>query len=652
MRSELFQHELGKTSSVFGRKHDVRVVFQGDGAATDGSTIILPAMDMNADVSDGHQAIMRGYVDHEAGHVRHSDFDAIKRLADSKPTALLRALHNALEDVWLERRVRSEYPGSERNLRATSEAVNKRFLNECPAGDPRYADDKFVAAVAVTWEGRKDYGGETCQQCLDRLPADLQAALRKWVAGLDACRNTQDVIDLARIIEKSINDGDYKDDDYRDGKRASSDGEGADGEGDASGRGDGDDSDDGSSGGEGEPVEAGDSDASSDGSGESDDERDVEATSERADVRPEDKSLGERAEGEVGVEESEVYEDFDVRDCARSELDEAGLTKCESGETYTVFTTAHDKWHTRLDKRGKYGAYTYGVKILAKGEAKDYDDMVSGMAGDINVMRRKFERSLVAKQTRDWDVGREFGRLDTRRLTSAYSGRSNVFKLRDDSTEIDTALMVLTDLSGSMGGQCAWVAQQCVGAIAESIDRTGIKYELLGFNNASNYTPACGPMPESGEAYKGWARHEPLDMYVFKQFEERLFEAKGAISMLHRCAMGNNSDGEAVAYAYDRLRKRPEARKVMLVLSDGFPACHGWGQEQHLRNVINRIEGDGVDCVGVGILSESVRAFYPKWVVVNNVEELASSAMDQLARVLLGERYQIDNSKLMDAHAI
>ena len=77
MKTGIFQHELANTSAVFGRKHDVKVVFQGDQAATSGEVIILPTL-ADGEVSEDSQAVMRGYVDHESGHVRHSDMDALK----------------------------------------------------------------------------------------------------------------------------------------------------------------------------------------------------------------------------------------------------------------------------------------------------------------------------------------------------------------------------------------------------------------------------------------------------------------------------------------------------------------------------------------------------------------------------------------------
>jgi cobalamin biosynthesis protein CobT len=90
-----------------------------------------------------------------------------------------------------------------------------------------------------------------------------------------------------------------------------------------------------------------------------------------------------------------------------------------------------------------------------------------------------------------------------------------------------------------------------------------------------------------------------------------------------------------------------------MTLSDGSPACHVGGradvgiQDKQLRKVVDRIEKDGTDVVGIGIADESVEQFYPRHVVVNSVNDLAGAAMDQLSRILLGERFQIDNSKLL-----
>ena len=106
-------------------------------------------------------------------------------------------------------------------------------------------------------------------------------------------------------------------------------------------------------------------------------------------------------------------------------------------------------------------------------------------------------------------------------------------------------------------------------------------------------------------------------------------------------------------YAWSRLSQRPEKRKVMIVLSDGSPAAEtsfGDGHlRKHLRSVIANLKDAKCELIGIGILDDSVEAFYDKHVVVSSLEDLAGSAMDQIARVLLGDRFVVDNSKLLEA---
>ena len=666
MKGELFTHEVSKTSSVFGRKKSVNVVFQGEQACTDGSTIILPTLDLTGDVSDGTADVIRGYVDHEAGHVRHTDFEALKVFGDEcqrTGNRLLRAIHNALEDVWLERRVIDEYPGAERNLVATSDAVNQEFLDNVPVGDPRLRDDKFISAVALTWEGRKDYGGETCDKCLGLLDSELRNALENWVTAIGGCQNTTDVIALAREVERQLKTGEHREQPQQPEQpkrgKSSDDGEqSSDGEGNSEVREpDGDASDDGDTS-SGEPMGEDDGDATPDGSDA---------------PRGEDDGEDGEGDGDTGVGAGEtpdetsddVYEDFDLSNAVKKSMEADGLTEQSNGK-YRPMSTAHDKWHHRTDKRGKYGSNTVGL-VLANGKRKDYDDKLEATAGATNIMRRKLERALMAKQNRDWDSGREHGRLDSRRLASAFAGKANVFKMLEERPEVDTALMMLVDLSGSMRGECAHLATLTTIAMSEAIDRTGIKYEVLGFNNSTGWlddVPKPDPYhrDEDGDAqlddngnYKmdRYHRISPLDMYIFKSFEERLNEAKGAMAQMTRLARGDNSDGEAVQNAFDRLRQRPEKRKVMIVFSDGQPVSDshfGWNVfSQHLRDVVGDVTDAGVDVIGVGIGDDNVSRFYPKYVVVNAVEDLAGQAIDMMAKALMGEGFVVDNSKLLDA---
>lgn len=615
MKTSTFTNELTKSSAVFGRKHDIKVVFTGDSAATNGETIKLPAIDKNSNMTDEQMDILRGYVDHEAGHVKHTDHAAVRALGEEcrlNDNMHLKSVWNALEDIWLERRVMDDYPGAAHNLAATTNAVNKEFL-ELAAKKPDYAKhDNAVAAVAITWEGRKSYGGPTCQQCLDLINEDLRNTLPKWVGALEHCRTTQDVIALARVVHQSLRDEDYKEkpeDEPRDASEDTGDGEERSEPSASDDNGDEERSDDA---GASEDSTTGDEDDGSDGGTVPDDGiAEGEVTPDDAEPEPFDPDLGKHVET----------------------LMKRGELTSSDGFSYVTYDE-EDAWHHRTLE-------TYNSRILRDGNPIVYDNLLHDMAGEVNSMRNKLMRSLVAKQKRDWDYGREDGRLDTRRFTQAFGGRTNVFKMRTDSTELDTAVTVLVDLSGSMHGSKIKLATQCCIAMCESLDKAGVAYEVLGFTNEYTY-------PETLDVK--YDRLLPLHMFIFKQFDERLFEAKGSIAAMKDMALWDNSDGDAVAKAHARLLDRQERRRVMLVLSDGYPECSGdrVNIDRYTRNAVNDVAKSGTDIIGIGIISDAVRRYYPKYTVVKDVSDLAGAAMDQLSKALLGDRFQVDNSKLMD----
>lgn len=645
MKGSLFQHEMVKTSAVFGRKNDVQVHFKGDSAYTDGKTIVVPTINALADVSDDQRDVMRGYIDHEAGHIRHSDFEALKEFGvKHSRNKLVMKTHNALEDIWLERRVMKDYPGSQANLRAVTNEVNKTFLEGIDPSDERLAKPTWVGPVALTWEGRKGYGGTSNQDCLDLIPERISRNLPKYIKVLDACENTKDVMALAeraaRSFAKDTMDEFEEEEETGKGKsKPCEDGEGGE-HGEEGTKGDVSSPDKG----EGEVPD----DSSSDDESEGTDGSNPSTSDENEGDKSFDDSSGEDPRGGGGVSggdsisvsdedfdgEYDVYEDFELSDAVEKAM---GNVTAEGRDTYKIYDQSQDKWHSRHGK-------TSASRLMKKMPSSSYQEELEKVAGSLNVMRRKLERALVATQTRDWEGGTEQGRLDTRRLTRAYLGKPNVFKIRHDRPEMDTAMTILIDLSGSMYGSCAEMAQSVAIALCEAVDRTGVKYEVLGFNNQSSLRTS------EHIPYNNSVRHEPLDMYVFKDFNERLFEAKPSMATISRLAGGNNSDGDALHYAYLRLKERNEKRKIFITLSDGYPACAMSSRPlyQHLRDVVGIIEKDGVDVMGIGIMSDSVQQFYPKWVVVNALADLEGAVMDQVGKALMGKRFQVDNSKLFD----
>ena len=614
MKGDMFQHELSKTSSVFGRKKDIRVVFQGDDAKTNGSTIVLPSLSQDKDVDMENQLIMRGYVDHEAGHVKHTNHTAVKKL-HAEGDEMVCHIANAIEDVWLERRVIDEYDGAKKNLSAVSQAVSQGCLDSHDEDDELWGQDKNVAPVALTWAGRGDYGGEAAKECLSRISPDLRRAIDGWVTAIDASKGTSDNIAIAKVIANELREESYKDEEEHDG----------DGGGEEEHT---DDDHDGAGGDEGDEGEI-----------EGDESEGGEETYRSRTGEVEDDAT------DLSKEEFEPMK-ADMSEMIMDRLKVDGLISDRDDGSYKALTTAHDKFHHRTDDRDKYRFH--GGQWLKMGGAGDYDGIALGMAGYINVMRRKLERAILSKANRDWDTGREEGRIDSKRLVSAVAGRIDVFKDRIDQPEMDTALCVLVDLSGSMYGEPAKVASECVVAIAESIDRTGVAYEILGFNAQSSQEAKLAPrVSASTGGYPTWARYEPIDIWEFKRFKDRLFEAKGSISQLMECVGGNNVDGESVMIAHKRLKQRPEKRKILMVFSDGQPAAHSDFPSRlrtHLKKTVGEVSQSGVECIGIGILSDAVKRYYPTYVVVDSLEDLATNVMEQLSQALMGKRFSLKDT--------
>lgn len=638
MKSQTFEHEMTQTSSVFGRKSSLNVVFKGDGAATDGDNVYLPSIAHDQEVDAETQMVMRGYVDHEAGHNRHSDMPLILKKyeqwhEENKP--VLKGLHNAIEDMWLEKRVMREYGGSEKNLSAVASKCNNSFVEQ-NKDNPLTQSWAAVAPLAVTWEGRRNYEGiEGVDECLDLIPDDLRKRVEEWVSRIDDCKNTADCIDLAteiytNEIEPTMKKSPKPDKEGDIRKRTVPGEDGEETQDESFGEGDDPDTT------EGQPT-SGD---------EETDEGDGEGTT-GGDTEGEEQEGEGSSEGGTQEEVDEVTPwTTDLKGGLDEALKAAGLTE-HDGEKYRPYTTQYDMVHHR-----KLDQSIPANRKLNEGSTSIYKADQRKLGDTVLVMMRKLSRAFMAKQDRYWEGGREYGRLDSRRLVAAVNGAANVFKTRDEAQDIDTAVMIMVDMSGSMEGTRIIVARQVAIALCNCLDRTSIAYELLGFGTdeyAIGYT-------EKDEAYRGkFSRVSPLRHYIFKSFEEPLRDATGAIGTMAKHRMHHNVDGESLLFGHERLKKRPENRRIMLVLSDGYPEFDGSGvqhRKSHLADVVAHVQKEGTELIGIGIQSSAVEQFYDRYTVVKDLSDLSKGALDQLARLLIDDKFDVTSDSLIKARKL
>ncbi len=258
-------------------------------------------------------------------------------------------------------------------------------------------------------------------------------------------------------------------------------------------------------------------------------------------------------------------------------------------------------------------------------------------------LANKLQRKLMAQQNRAWDFDLEEGILDTARLTRVVIDPLHAlsFKHERDATFRDTVVTLLLDNSGSMRGRPIMVAACCADILARTLERCGVKVEILGFTTkawkggqAREAWLAAGKPPNPG-------RLNDLRHIIYKPADSPWRRAKRSLALMMREGLlKENIDGEALAWAHRRLLGRSERRRILMMISDGAPVDDstlsvntGSYLEQHLRQVIEEIETRSpVELIAIGI-GHDVTRYYRRAVTITDPAELAGAMTDKLVEL-------------------
>jgi cobaltochelatase CobT len=271
------------------------------------------------------------------------------------------------------------------------------------------------------------------------------------------------------------------------------------------------------------------------------------------------------------------------------------------------------------------------------------DKELRHLQGAVGRLANKLQRKLMAQQSRAWDFDLEGGLLDTARLTRVVIDPLHAlsFKQERDATFKDTIVTLLLDNSGSMRGRPIMVAACCADILARTLERCGVKVEILGFT-----TKAW----KGGQAREGWlaagkpanpGRLNDLRHIVYKSADAPWRRAKRSLALMMREGLlKENIDGEALAWAHRRLQARPERRRILMMISDGAPVDDstlsvnaGNYLEMHLRQVIEEIETRSpVELLAIGI-GHDVTRYYRRAVTITDPAELAGAMTDKLCEL-------------------
>ncbi len=362
-----------------------------------------------------------------------------------------------------------------------------------------------------------------------------------------------------------------------------------------------------------------------------------EAGSDAAPAEESEASQEQMEDGEMdGAEMSE--------DEMSDELDDESETPGETRRPNSPFDDFNEKVDYRIFTQ-EFDEEIHAEELCDEAELDRLraflDKQLAHLQGAVGRLANRLQRRLMAQQNRSWDFDLEEGYLDPARLVRLIIDPMQPlsFKKERDTKFRDTVVSLVIDNSGSMRGRPITVAATCADILARTLERSGVKVEILGFTTKAwkggqsrEQWLANGKPPSPG-------RLNDLRHIIYKSADAPWRRARNNLGLMMREGLlKENIDGEALMWAHNRLINRPEQRKIMMMISDGAPVDDstlsvnpGNYLERHLRAVIEQIETRSpVELLAIGI-GHDVTRYYRRAVTIVDADELAGAMTEQLA---------------------
>ena len=590
-----FRSVLAGTARAVSDIADVEVAWTADAPSQSGANMRLPMPGRALPAAQVAEA--RGFADGMALKLRLHNELLHSRAAPAEPLA--RACYDAIEQVRYEALGSDGYEGMRGNLDA---ATTARLASDPIARAARPEDVPLPSALAMLL--REKLTGQP-------VPAAAEvgtAMVRSWIEA----RAGADLLGLADVMDdqKAFQNLALEMLGHLDLTKSE------------------DDADDGGDEDEGEQSE------------DQDDDED-QASEDAADQQPSEMA-GDTTEGDdEGEEQQDMERPEDSEDADMADEGEEGMLPTRPNRPWTDLP---DSW--------EYKAFTASFdEVVSATELCDEEELtrlrayldaqLKGLQGIVTRLANRLQRRLMAQQNRSWDFDQEEGLLDAARLARVVisPGHSLSYKIERDVQFKDTVVTLLIDNSGSMRGRPISIAAISADIMARTLERCGVKTEILGFTTRAW---------KGGQSREAWlaggkpphpGRLNDLRHIVYKKADEPWRRARKNLGLMMREGLlKENIDGEALIWAHNRLLARQEDRRILMVISDGAPvddstlSVNSAGYlEQHLRRVIDWIEKQSpVQLVAIGI-GHDVTRYYRRAVTIMDVEQLGGTMVEQLA---------------------
>ena len=336
------------------------------------------------------------------------------------------------------------------------------------------------------------------------------------------------------------------------------------------------------------------------------------------------------------VNELRMEEDKDQNDSIGENLDKISqkINFNKKNNEYKIFTS-------KFDEISKAENLEKEEEILRL--RKNLDHQLVNFQDLITKLANKLQRQLLAIQNRSWEYDLEEGLLDSSKLTRIIIDPQNSlsFKKEKNFEFKDTIVTLLIDNSGSMRGRPITIAALCADILSRTLERCNVKVEILGFTT-KNW--------KGGESREDWnkngkpqypGRLNDLRHIIYKSADSNWRQSKKNLGlMLKEGLLKENIDGEAILWAFNRLKKRKEERKILMVISDGAPVDDstlsvnsGDFLEKHLKKVVKIIQDNkDFEILAIGI-GHDVSRYYKKAIKITDVHDLGDVMIKQLSQL-------------------
>ncbi len=303
------------------------------------------------------------------------------------------------------------------------------------------------------------------------------------------------------------------------------------------------------------------------------------------------------------------------------------------------------------DAKQKYKIYTNKFDEIVRAEdleseeelirlRSSLDQQLIQLKNFVSRLANKLQRKLLAKQNRSWEFDLEEGILDTSKLTRLITDPFNSlsFKKERETEFKDTLVTILIDNSGSMRGKPISVAAVCADILSKTLERCSVKVEVLGFTTKHWKGGSSREVWMNNNKPKLPGRLNDLRHIIYKSADIPWRQAKKNMGlMLKEGLLKENIDGEALRWAFNKMNKRKEERKILMVISDGAPVDDSTLStnlsdylEKDLKNTVNAIEKlSNVEILAIGI-GHDVTRYYKKAVKITDVQDLGDAMINQL----------------------